>query len=63
MGAQPASSSLALTPPPPMPPPPMANKGAEGRGETAEKTRHTRVRPLNTGVTVEGPENLRSLLE
>lgn len=46
-----------------MPPPPMANKGVEGRGETAEKTRHTRVRPLNTGVTVEGPENLRSLLE
>lgn len=48
---------------PPKPPPPMANKGTMGRGETAEKTRRTRVQPLNTDVTVKGPENLRSLLE
>lgn len=48
---------------PPKPLPPMAGKGTEGRGETAEKTRHTRVRPLNANVTVKGPENLRSLLE
>ncbi|KAK9516433.1 hypothetical protein VZT92_024363 [Zoarces viviparus] len=60
MGAQPASSSLAITPPPPEPLPPMAGQGTEGRGETAEKTRHTRGQPLNTGVTVKGPENLPS---
>ncbi|KAK5867106.1 hypothetical protein PBY51_011625 [Eleginops maclovinus] len=47
---------------PPKPLPPMAGKGTEGHEETAEKTRHTRVQPLNTGLTV-GPENLRSLLE
>lgn len=41
----------------------MAGKGTEGRGETAEKTRRTRVQPLNTGVTVKGLRNLRSLLE
>lgn len=60
MEAQPASSSLALTPPPPKTPPPMAGKGTEGHGGTAEKTRHTGVQPLNPGVTVKG---LRSLLE
>lgn len=54
MGAQPVSSSLALKTAPPKPQPPMAGKGTEGRGETAEKTRHTWVQPLNTGVTVKG---------
>lgn len=58
MEAQPASSSLALTPPPPKSPPPMAGKGTEGHRGTAEKTRHNGVQPLNPGVTVKG---LRSL--
>lgn len=46
---------------PKTPLPPMAGKGTGGHGETAEKTRHTRVRPLNTGVTVKWPENHLSL--
>ena len=40
MGAQPAPSS---PPPPPKASTPYGRKGTESRGETAEKTRHTRV--------------------
>lgn len=52
MGARPASRRPHPHTTSPNPLPPMAGKGTEGRGETAEKTRHTRVQPLNTDVTV-----------
>lgn len=40
----------------PRQPPPTAGKGTEGHRETAEKTRHAPVRPLNTGATAKGSE-------
>lgn len=63
MGARPASRRPHPHTTSPNPLPPMAGKGTEGHGETAEKTRHTRVQPLNTDVTVKALEDLRSLLK